>query len=143
MLEGLTLVWTPATVIAAIAAGLVIGIFPIGWLATRPRYQLASVRPAEYGILVAISVAIIGAAFYVAQIIAGTIDGDPFIIRAASRYALFAIFSPAMGLGTWLATRLGAATRGRETRAIAQDRLDHEDDVPRGNSGLTPPTSHS
>lgn len=129
MLDGLTAVWTPATIVAAIVTGLLVGVFPIGFVISRTRYRLPAIGPGEYGVLVAILGTLVGIAFFVGQVYAASsVDRDPLAYRIASRYALFLIFGPCMGVGTWLALRWSLRARERSARDVASARIADRDD---------------
>lgn len=129
MLDGLTAVWTPATIVAAILTGLLVGAFPIGFVISRSRYRLPTIGPGEYGVLVAILGTLVGIAFFVGQVYAaGAVDNDPLAYRIASRYALFLLFGPCMGLGTSLSLRSSLRARERNARNVASARIADRDD---------------
>lgn len=121
-LADLTAVWSPATILAAIVAGAIVGIVLVGSLASNPAYAAKDATPLRYGLLTAVAAGAAGCAFYSLQILASYVDEDPNWRRAASRFLLWVVFSIVIGLGTWIRLVRHIARRHREAhdRAVAE-----------------------
>ena len=122
LIELLTLVWTPATVLTAVVTGLAIGFVVLGYLGSTPTYA-ADGTPGQVGRIVAFGGALAGLVFYVGQAAATYAEDDPNAQRIVSRYMLWVLYSMGMGLGTYLRLEAIARKRHKDVHQQAVDEL--------------------
>lgn len=115
-------VWTPATSITALMAGLAMGFFVVGTIAANPLYASNLAAASAVGRLVGGMAIITGVVFYVGQAIAAIADGDAGWPRVVSRFGLWMVYAIALGIGSWLRLRRHAAMRAKA--AVAQAHLE-------------------
>ena len=115
-------VWTPLSVVAAIAAGLVVGFVLVGRFASDPAYASGVATPIEYGVIIAVLAAAIGMIFYSLQIFTSYIGGDTAWTRVVSRFGLWVLYAAAIGLGTWVRLRRHISRKHNEAhdRAVSE-----------------------
>lgn len=111
MIAALTEVWTPLSVALAVISGLAVGVILVGRYAANPAYASGVASPAEYASLAGIMGLAIGVIFYGGQILTSYLGGDTEWTRVVSRFGIWAMYSLAIGLGTWIRIRRHIARR--------------------------------
>jgi hypothetical protein len=121
-LAELTEVWSPLSVLAAAIPGFLLGYLLLGRFAADPAYASGDATPLDYGVLTAILTAATGLIFYGFQIITSLVDGDTHWTRVVSRYAIWVLYSLAIGIGLWLRLHRHIAARhaAAHERAVAE-----------------------
>lgn len=113
-------VWSPATFIVAILAGIAFGYAVLGMLSSDPTYANDNLTPRQVAVLVIWTCAAIGAVFYVGQSVAAYTGGDTGWPRVVARYGLWLVYSLSLGFGTWVRLRFHLATMHRRAVIRAQ-----------------------
>lgn len=117
----LTEVWTPLSVVLAALAGLVLGYFVIGRIASDPTYASGRAKPREYGVLTSGLTVAVGLVFYSVQIIAVYIYDDNELARVLGRFGLWVLYGVCIGVGVSVRLRRYYKTKRDEAheRAVA------------------------
>ncbi len=115
-------VWSPLSILAALVSGLIVGYLLVGRFASDPAYASGVSTPIEYGIVAAVLAAALGAIFYGLQIATSWFGGDTAWTRVVSRFGLWALYSVAIGIGTWIRLNRHIARKHAEAheRAVAE-----------------------
>lgn len=93
-------VWTPASLVSAIVGGVGIGYFVIGQILRNPRYSSGQASAVDVAKLVIGSAAIVGATFYVGQILSTFFEaGENLAWRIISRFTLWLLYALCLGVG--------------------------------------------
>jgi hypothetical protein len=116
-------VWTPATLIAAVVAGLGIGYFVVGAIARNPYFSSGRATPFANGAVAAGALAIALAAFYTGQVFGAIAGGDVLWARILSRFTLSLVYALFLGVGTWAACRRDQHNRHARARLQAMQEL--------------------
>lgn len=122
LLNAIAIVWTPATLTAAVVAGVAMGVFVVGWVATNPAYASGIASPVAIARLVGVMGVATGVVFYVGQTVAAAADGDPGWYRIASRFGLWLVYAVCLAVGSWI--RLSQDQRARRIRAERKARAE-------------------
>lgn len=117
-------VWTPATVLAAIVAGLGFGyIFTDTIIRTAWFASLA--LPARLGaVLMGVALGGAGVVFYIGQVAATIAGGDSQWPRVLSRFTLWLVCAVFLAVGTYLAAKRDEAKRHARARDKARLEVD-------------------
>lgn len=120
----LTEVWNVASIVFSAGAGLALGYFAVGQVASDPAYASGESTPREYGALVALLAGAIGLVFFSFQVLATYVDGDPGWTRVVSRLFIWFLYSVAIGVGTTARLRWHVSRKKAEAHAQAMRELD-------------------
>lgn len=95
------IVWNLPSILAAAAAALLSAVFVImTWFRHPPTRNSAGT-----GLLVGVSAAICAALFTASQVAAAFWTNDREVIRIASRYGMWCVFSAVLGVAVWAELR--------------------------------------
>lgn len=125
-LELLTEVWSPASLLFAIVAGLLLGYFAIGRYASDPVYASGQATPREYGLLVAALAIAVGLIFFGFQVLGTYLDGDSGWTRVVSRFFVWVLYCGAIAFGTTVRLNGHAKARHDKVHARAVKKLEDE-----------------
>lgn len=120
---GFASVWTPATVIAAVVGGVLVGIFIIGPILADPIYVASTATTAMLTKITVWAGAASTAVFWIGQLLASYSGGDdawPRIVGRAFIQALFVLF---IGAGGWYKVRRSINIRKARARATAERQI--------------------
>jgi hypothetical protein len=95
----LLVVWSPATLIVSVIAGLGVGYWIVGRVAADPAWASPSASAGGLALLVAVLAIGVGLVFFVGQATATAVEGGPWE-RVASRFGLWVVYAIFLGLGT-------------------------------------------
>lgn len=94
-----TEVWSPATLIVSVVAGIGVGYWIVGRVAADPAWVSATASARGLGLLAATLMIGVGLVFYVGQATATAVEGGPWE-RVVSRFGLWVVYAMFLGLGT-------------------------------------------
>lgn len=94
-------VWSPASVLAAIAGGIVVG-WTVSILVATNYLGVVHVSPGVISIATGLLAAWAGLVFYVGQLADAILSGDPGLPRIVSRFLIWLMFSASIGIGLWI-----------------------------------------
>lgn len=126
ILEMITEVWNPASLLFAAVAGLLLGWFAVGRYASDPVYASGQASPREYGVLVALMAIAVGLVFFGFQVLGTYIDGDPAWTRVVSRFFIWMLYCVAIGFGTTWRLQFHANRRKTIAHERAVEKLDQD-----------------
>lgn len=110
--DTLSTVWTWPTVAVALVAGFALGVTVVGYLSALPAYASGVAAAWKYGLLTALGGALAGGVFYVGQALVTFAESSDAWERVVSRWGLWALYSAALGFGTFV--RLEVYRRRRQ-----------------------------
>lgn len=118
----LLVVWSPTTLIVAVLAGLGVGYWIVGRIASDPVWVAGTATPRGLGILTILLAVAIGLVFYAGQTAATWAENDDAWPRVVSRFGLWVVYSVFLGLGTWrrVADHLEARRTAARLRAKSE-----------------------
>lgn len=117
----ITEVWTPASALLAVIAGVGYGAL-VGWIATDPTYSAGIATAPRLAVIAFVFAASAGLVFFALQTLGTYLSGDPNWPRVMSRYGQWVVFSFAIGVTTWVLVerdRRRRRSRAHE-RAVAE-----------------------
>ncbi len=94
-------VWSPASVLAAITGGLVVG-WTVSVLVISNYLGVVHASPRLVATSTGLMAAWAGLVFYVGQVTDAMLSGDPGLPRILSRFLIWLMFSAAIGVGLWI-----------------------------------------
>lgn len=94
--------WTPSAILAAALVGLGIGLALALFPAMIGSERSTILAPSRAGLVAAALVVWLGSAFYAGQGVDSYLSADPGLPRVVSRWALWLLFSVAVGIGVWI-----------------------------------------
>lgn len=121
-MSDLLVVWSPATLVVAVLAGLGVGYWMVGRVAADPTWASPNATALGLGFLVTVLAIGIGIVFYVGQATATAVEGGPWD-RVVSRFGLWIVYAIFLGVGTWRRVADHIAARKAVARLRAEQEL--------------------
>lgn len=120
---GFASVWTPATVVAAVVGGILVGVFIIGPILADPIYVASTATTAMLTKITIFAGVASNAVFWFGQLLASYSGGDDAWPRILGRAFIQLVFVLFIGAGTWFKVRRSISIRKARARAIAERQI--------------------